>query len=117
MFQKIMVGPFGDAFLRDVRKAKRSIFLWTVNDEESMKWSIYKGVDGVISDDPKKYLEVCESYQGEKIHLAFRSWMFIIFMNMMIPLVTVLLAYRMRSGVRHRKARNIVEGSGAQVVI
>jgi hypothetical protein len=34
MFQKIMIGPFGEAFLRDVRKAKRSIFLWTVNDEE-----------------------------------------------------------------------------------
>lgn len=117
MFQKIMIGPFGEAFLRDVRKAKRSIFLWTVNDEESMKWSIYKGVDGVISDNPKKFLEVCKNYQGEKIHFPFRSWMFLIFMNMLMPLVTVLVGYRIRSGTRRRLARNIVEGSGAQAVI
>jgi phosphatidylglycerol phospholipase C len=39
--------------LEDIRKAKREIFLWTVNDVKAMKWSIRKGVDGVITDDPR----------------------------------------------------------------
>lgn len=49
MLQQIMVGPCGSSFLRDLRKANRSIFLWTVNEEKAMKWSIRKGVDGVIT--------------------------------------------------------------------
>lgn len=29
-----------------------------------MEWSIRKGVDGVITDDPGKFLEVCERWKG-----------------------------------------------------
>jgi len=54
MLQQIMVGPCGSKLLKDIRKARRSIFLWTVNEEKTMKWCISKGVDGVITDDPKK---------------------------------------------------------------
>lgn len=44
------------------RKLKRKIYVWTVNEEQWMEWSIRKGVDGVITDDPKLFLEVCGRY-------------------------------------------------------
>ncbi|RDL39214.1 putative Glycerophosphoryl diester phosphodiesterase [Venustampulla echinocandica] len=94
MLQKIMVGPFGNAFLRDVKTAKRSIFVWTVNEEDWMKWSIRKEVDGVITDDPKKFLEVCDTYQGEEIHLSFAAWPALVWMNALAVLFSVLFRYR-----------------------
>ncbi|KAE8445693.1 hypothetical protein EG329_012991 [Mollisiaceae sp. DMI_Dod_QoI] len=57
MLQPAMLGPCGSSFMRDVQKANRSLFLWTVNDERAMKWCLSKQIDGVITDDPKKYLE------------------------------------------------------------
>jgi phosphatidylglycerol phospholipase C len=111
MFQPIMVGPFGDAFMRDVKKAKRAIYLWTVNQEEAMKWSIYNEVDGVISDDPKKFLEVCERYQGEKVNLAFKSLVYILFINVLVSAFTVVFKYKYRSVAGPKKARTAVQSS------
>ncbi|KFY22435.1 hypothetical protein V491_02805 [Pseudogymnoascus sp. VKM F-3775] len=62
MLQKAMVGPWGDQFLAECKALNRPVFLWTVNEEKWMKWSINKGVDGIITDDPKKYLEVAEGF-------------------------------------------------------
>ncbi|KAK4449171.1 glycerophosphoryl diester phosphodiesterase [Podospora aff. communis PSN243] len=66
MLQKTLVGPIGSRFIKAVRKSGRSLFLWTVNDEEWMEWSIRKEADGVITDDPKLFLEVCERDSGEE---------------------------------------------------
>jgi phosphatidylglycerol phospholipase C len=87
-----MVGPFGKSMLEDIRKAKREIFLWTVNDVKAMKWSIRKGVDGVITDDPKKYLEVCETYGGEPIYFSILTLMKIIILNVLSK-VAMVIAY------------------------
>jgi phosphatidylglycerol phospholipase C len=110
MLQKIMVGPFGDAFLKDVRKAKRPVFLWTVNDEPSMKWSIYKKVDGVITDDSKKFLEVGETYQGERVNLPVSSLIFIAFVNLMVTVFGALFRYRFGPKAEQRKARAALRG-------
>ncbi|GJC89207.1 phosphatidylglycerol phospholipase C [Colletotrichum liriopes] len=64
MFQKALVGPVGKRFIRDVKKADRRLFVWTVNDEEWMEWSIRAGADGVITDDPELFLEVCRRWKG-----------------------------------------------------
>lgn len=84
MLQQIMVGPRGNSFLRDLRAAGRSIFLWTVNDEIAMRWSIYKGVDGVITDDPKKYLEVAKNYKGEKVSLTISLLFSALWINILV---------------------------------
>ncbi|KAK1569521.1 glycerophosphoryl diester phosphodiesterase [Colletotrichum navitas] len=65
MFQKALVGPVGQRFIRDVQRADRRLFAWTVNDEEWMEWSIRAGVDGVITDDPELFLEVCRRWKGD----------------------------------------------------
>lgn len=65
MFQYSMAGPCGKRFLKDVRKAGRVVFVWTVNAEDWMEWSIREGLDGVITDDPKLFLEVCDRWGKE----------------------------------------------------
>src|SRR6266498_3231041 len=62
MLQKVMMGPIGAKFLADVKAADRQIFLWTVNEENMMRWSVRREVDGVITDDPEKFKEVCDDW-------------------------------------------------------
>lgn len=105
MLQKIMVGPIGSTFMRDIRKAGRSLFLWTVNDEEWMKWSIRKDVDGVITDDPKKYLEVCRNYDGEAPKLEWRQWRVAILFQILALVYTFVFRARFGFRVDARKVR------------
>lgn len=100
MFQTLIIGPRGNALLQEVKKKKpdRSILLWTVNEESWMKWSIRQEVDGVITDDPKKYLEVCKSYNKlEKLRHSWESWKAIFWMHMMALVFG--LAFRLKHGL------------------
>ncbi|KAL1878790.1 hypothetical protein VTK73DRAFT_7547 [Phialemonium thermophilum] len=58
----VLVGPCGSRFVAAARAARRHVFVWTVNDEAWMEWSIRKTFDGVITDDPKLFLDVCERW-------------------------------------------------------
>lgn len=64
LFQKVLVGPLGGRFMRQCREWGRPLLAWTVNDEMWMEWCIRKEVDGVITDDPMLFLEVCRRYGG-----------------------------------------------------
>lgn len=64
LLQKTLVGPVGRRFIKAAGKAGQSVFVWTVNDEQWMEWSIRSEVDGVITDDPKRFLEVCNRFGG-----------------------------------------------------
>lgn len=76
--------------MRKVRKENRQLFVWTVNSERWMRWSIRKNacqgpfiandkneaqrqniqgeklIDGVITDDPERFLEVCKRWEDEQ---------------------------------------------------
>jgi phosphatidylglycerol phospholipase C len=90
MNQKALIGPPGRYFLREVQRADKQLFVWTVNEERWMEWCIRKNlgrrrrrpgqkfegevvskmrgdalIDGVITDDPLLYLKVCERYEDE----------------------------------------------------
>ena len=113
MFQMLIVGPRGHALLREVKKKKadRSILLWTVNEESWMKWSIRQGVDGVITDDPKKYLEACETYSSaEKLRHSQASWKAILRQNLRALMFG--LAFRIKHGfwVDTEKVRKTLKG-------
>jgi phosphatidylglycerol phospholipase C len=106
MLQKIMVGPFGNKFFDDIKAAERSIFLWTVNDEESMKWAIMKEVDGVITDDPKKYLEVSEDYSGERFRLSMKQLGTAIWINILATFFGFIFRFRYLSNDGGRGKKN-----------
>jgi len=89
LFQKTLMGPIiGSKFLRDAKALGRPIFMWTVNDESLMKWSISRGADGVITDDPKRFLEVCDAWErgDRQIRIGWRLWLEIIWFNIMVLL-------------------------------
>jgi len=64
MLQATLVGPIGASFIAEAKKYDRQVFSWTVNEEVRMRWCINKELDGVITDNPEKFLEVCEDYQS-----------------------------------------------------
>ncbi|KAK7951596.1 Glycerophosphoryl diester phosphodiesterase [Apiospora aurea] len=66
MFMYSMVGPSGTKFMRAAREAARSVFVWTVNDDDWMRWSIRKGVDGVITDNPERFLQICKEWPDDE---------------------------------------------------
>lgn len=84
MFQKVLVGLSGSSFMRKAQNDGHPMFVWTVNDEKSMEWCIKKNMppkgkgggaqtqtqgarllDGVMTDDPKLFLEICERWEDE----------------------------------------------------
>ncbi|KAI9742305.1 MAG: hypothetical protein M1818_004205 [Claussenomyces sp. TS43310] len=105
MLQQIMRGPMGRRFQRDCQAQNRALFLWTVNEERWMRWSIRRQVDGVVTDDPRKYLEVCKDYDAhapsEGFHLKdMTDWLF---MTILATVFTVVFGIRhgFRNDARH----------------
>ncbi|KAL9136865.1 MAG: hypothetical protein Q9175_001938 [Cornicularia normoerica] len=87
MLQKPLMLPFfGARFIRDVKAKGRPLYVWTVNEPAMMRWSIDKEVDGVITDDPKHFLEVCDEWeQGKReISISWGQWMTITWINFMV---------------------------------
>ncbi|KAF2087252.1 PLC-like phosphodiesterase, partial [Saccharata proteae CBS 121410] len=74
LFQPILVGPLGASFLRKARKHHRPVFDWTVNKENAMRWSVEKGLDGVVTDDPKRFLEVRGEFGVDGGKMGRRAW-------------------------------------------
>jgi glycerophosphoryl diester phosphodiesterase len=105
MLQKILVGPVGHKFISEVKAAQRSLLVWTVNDAAMMRWSIRKKVDGVVTDDPKKFLEICDDFnEGSKPDgLSFRACMGILGINILAAVFSVI--FRWRYGVRTHEDR------------
>ena len=61
-----LIGPLGRLFIRKVKSRGQRLYSWTVNHEKGMDWCIRHGMDGVITDDPVKFLETCEHFQEHK---------------------------------------------------
>lgn len=102
------MGPFGAKFLRDAKRLERLVYVWTVNDENLMKWSIRKEVDGVITDDPKKFLEVCDRWEeGErKVTVHWLQILDIIRVNLYVAFFGLLFLRKFGEGVDRRWTRS-----------
>lgn len=109
MLQKILMGPAGARFLRDAKSLGRPVLCWTVNEENLMRWSIKNGLDGVITDDPKRFLEVCDQWeQGKrKIFIQPKDFLLVLWLNLMVALFGTLFQwkYPFRAGLAYKKAR------------
>lgn len=63
MLLPILMAPGGRAFIRDCQeKYHRPLLAWTVNEQDKMEWCIRRRIDGVITDDPSMFLEVCDKH-------------------------------------------------------
>ncbi|KAK3378070.1 PLC-like phosphodiesterase [Podospora didyma] len=117
LLQQMLVGPVGAQFMKKVRKAQRSLFVWTVNSEAWMEWSIRKQVDGVITDDPKLFLEVCERWKTEGRGRARKTVKMyaIAFFWQVVATVFIVLHYRWLNS--RGKRRDVPVGIGRQEVL
>ncbi|KAK5170167.1 uncharacterized protein LTR77_004752 [Saxophila tyrrhenica] len=62
MLLPMLIAPGGRRFLRDARKEGWEVYAWTVNERTKMEWCIRRQLDGVITDDVAKFLDVCERF-------------------------------------------------------
>ncbi|KAH7026106.1 PLC-like phosphodiesterase, partial [Microdochium trichocladiopsis] len=71
-----LYSPFGQLLMRRVRRSgNHPLYSWTINEESWMEWAIRRRLDGIITDDPKLYLEVCKRYRRESgLQRARRRW-------------------------------------------
>lgn len=65
LLQQTLAGPCGARFLARAHRRGRAVFVWTVNTEAWMEWDIRRGLDGVVTDDPKLFLEVCDRFRED----------------------------------------------------
>ncbi|KAI9813452.1 MAG: hypothetical protein M1827_004127 [Pycnora praestabilis] len=98
MLQITLMGPLGQRFLKKTKELKRPMLVWTVNKDDMMKWSIRKEVDGVITDDPKRFLQVCRNWEaGERdTRISWRTVFDIIRINIVVIFFTFLFVRRYR---------------------
>ncbi|KAI1211734.1 PLC-like phosphodiesterase [Annulohypoxylon truncatum] len=116
MLRNLLAMPItGRRFIRDMKKAGHPIYTWTVNEEHWMEWSIEKELDGVITDDPKLFLEVCnravgKEAEGQVRRLVNRSlkitardlWDWVRY----IPfIIVIMIIYFVRNGLPQIQAR------------
>jgi len=86
MLQKVLFGPIGARFINDVKEAGRQLFIWTVNDDNMMRWGIQKEVDGVITDDPKRFKEICDNWTDNEpiARPSVAQWLYTFWLYMLI---------------------------------
>lgn len=72
-----------------------------------MRWSIDRKVDGVITDDPKKFMEVCERWDKGDRKLGKMTW------DQLFSVVWINLVILIFGGIFRARAGGI--GPGGQV--
>lgn len=65
LLQRVLASDAGERFVKEVQGEGRKIFVWTVNDEQGMKWSLRNEVDGVVTDDVAKWFEAVNAWDEE----------------------------------------------------
>jgi hypothetical protein len=91
MAQAVLMTPWGKAFICKAQCDGRPVYAWTVNDEARMRWGIRQGLDGVITDDPKLFLEVRKSWhEGTKDGLRVKDHLDIVRVNFFAFIYSIL---------------------------
>ncbi|KAI1845361.1 hypothetical protein JX266_008456 [Neoarthrinium moseri] len=65
--------PSGSRFRNQAKEHNRLVFSWSDNEEEWMAASIRNEVDGVITDDPERFLELCDQWSLEDVEFVRRN--------------------------------------------
>ena len=101
MLLPILIAPGGQRFLHDAREAHhRQVLTWTVNDVDRMEWAIRRKLNGVMTDDPVKFLDVCEKFddRGDEgmMPLHWRTYLHVLRVWMWITIAMTFFGKKMR---------------------
>jgi glycerophosphoryl diester phosphodiesterase len=104
--QHVLIGSLGASFIRKAKALNRPVFTWTVNQDKKMRWGIRHGLDGVITDDPKRFLEICKEWkQGdENVRESFtwREWFDIVRIQFFVTAFLFLFKWKFGWGIDKR---------------
>ncbi|KAI4866736.1 PLC-like phosphodiesterase [Hypoxylon rubiginosum] len=67
LFNVSFATPSGRRFLREARRARRLVFSWSDNADEYMALSLRNEVDGAMTDDPARFLELCGRWSEDGV--------------------------------------------------
>ena len=91
ILQASLVSPNGRNFLREIKARHGQIYSWTVSDAKSIDWCIRREVDGVVTDDIPKFLEMCKTFQeGKKPRWPIKLLLGFIYFNFWVYLFSVI---------------------------
>ncbi|KAL5406853.1 hypothetical protein PMIN03_007550 [Paraphaeosphaeria minitans] len=97
MYQATLMLPWGRAFIRKAQRDRRPVYAWTVNEERRMRWDIGHGIDGVVTDDPKLFLEVRRGWhEGMKEDFGLLMWLDVLRANFFVMIFAGF--FRMKHG-------------------
>lgn len=100
--------PWGRLFIRKAQCDGRPVYAWTVNEESKMRWDIREGLDGVVTDDPKLFLEVRNSWhEGVKDGVSVLAWLDVLRINFFCLIYTVL--FQLMFGFQRKSLVKMVE--------
>ena len=93
MGHRVLFGPIGSRFLKTVKENNREIFVWTVNESNLMKWCIQKEFDGVITDDPQRFKEICRSWRDDEppAHPTWSQWIDTLWLYIAIAVIRIFI--------------------------
>lgn len=110
LLQAVLMTPWGCAFIKKAKTLQRPIFAWTVNDEKRMRWGIRKELDGVITDDPKLFLEVRDGWhEGVKERFGIMVWLDVLRINLFALIFGFLFTRKFGFGDKKMFFRQTVE--------
>jgi tubulin gamma len=99
MLLAVLMTPWGHTFLRKARTDQRPVYAWTVNEERRMRWGIRHELDGVITDDPKKFLEVRRDWhEGMREGFNLLMWLDVLRINLFALIFGLLFQVRFGFG-------------------
>lgn len=108
MLLPILMAPGGRKFLADARKAHKPVLAWTVNETKKMEWCIRRNLDGVVTDDPKLFLEVCGRWDAEREDEGLGWWVWFNVFRLWILAGIFGFLYRNRFAGRTRSQIQVV---------
>lgn len=118
LLQKGLVSDEGETFVKEVQAEGRKIFVWTVNDEVGMKWSLGNEVDGVVTDDVAKWFETVNSYDevevGKLKGRSVRGYGELVLINFLVMVFGFLFRWRYGFGIDKRKMELEMESARLQ---
>lgn len=85
---------------------------WTVNEDDMMRWSINKELDGVITDDPKRFNEVCDEWTAGKreVHAGPQTWLMVLWIQFMLLVFGALFRWKYRDTKQKLAGNRVVLG-------
>lgn len=108
LHQGALMAPWGRLFVRQTQREHRAVHAWTVTEASRMRWDIRQGLDGVITDDPKLFLEVRDGWhEGTPDRLSLGAWLDVVRCNLFVLLYSLLFHFMARFQKKFSSKRTI----------